>query len=104
MLAITPCMARLPRKSICTYLPTLAQCMSRSLLVFGRLGRRGEFAGDDRAQQRAKLRSAFRAKCGFELRLRSRPCLERGLQTFFACIGQVEFLGTAVGGDWFDPD
>jgi hypothetical protein len=38
------------------------------------------------------------------LRLRWRPRFERGLQTFFACIGQVEFLGTAVGGDRFDPD
>src|SRR5262249_37695062 len=55
----------------------------------GRLGCRGEFAGDDSAQQRTKLRRAFRAKIGFELCLRLRPRSERGLQTSFACIGQV---------------
>jgi NAD(P)-dependent dehydrogenase (short-subunit alcohol dehydrogenase family) len=43
------------------------------------------------------------AKRGYNL-MRLRPRLERGLQTFFACIGRAEFLGTAVGRDWFDPD
>src|SRR5262249_32337484 len=64
----------------------------------------GEFARDNGAQHGTKVRGALGAEAGLEAGLRLLPGFAAGLQPLFARFGEMQLLGAAVGGGWFDLD